>query len=447
MAGAVGAIVGESVGEIVMERRTQAALQETLEQAQILHDMGQILSQEEFDGLFIERLHMHQNGLSPAEIGQLVASGTALVGHLDVADAHSAAQTVTENNLSVWGGVKVAGKIAGRTVFNPVVGGAWTLYDLSRLAYKYYQSRCTGDEVAQAEVVKEAKTDATVMTVLTVASKAVPKAVEVGAKAMKKAGQTVCCAFDDFMNFLVAETTTLRPAFAGEARFASGEASALFREVQESSASFERKLAEHAKKGGSGAARKAMDASETLVQSAQPTVANSISNAANKAPYNARAMESLLQKNNPGATVTSSTLPPASGPNVRVAGNALEKEIKLPSGGTKTISVPFDDRGLPIFDKHAVVETRISGDLSSMAGDAHKRMATRQLREDIKAGRVSKNLFTEEQLKQINAGSKAIDGFTWHHDGSVQGRMQLVPREIHERVKHQGGNTMWGGGE
>ena len=82
-----------------------------------------------------------------------------------------------------------------------------------------------------------------------------------------------------------------------------------------------------------------------------------------------------------------------------------------------------------------------------MAGDAHKRMATRQLREDIKAGRVSKNLFTEEQLKQINAGSKAIDGFTWHHDGSVQGRMQLVPREIHERVKHQGGNTMWGGGE
>ena len=74
LAGAVGAIVGETVGEIVMERRAQAALQETLEQAQIMHDMGQTLSQEEFDGLFIERLHMHQCGLSPAEIGQLIAA-------------------------------------------------------------------------------------------------------------------------------------------------------------------------------------------------------------------------------------------------------------------------------------------------------------------------------------------------------------------------------------
>ena len=78
---------------------------------------------------------------------------------------------------------------------------------------------------------------------------------------------------------------------------------------------------------------------------------------------------------------------------------------------------------MPIFDKYAVLETRISGDLSSMSGDAHKRMATRQLMEDIKAGRVDKNLFTEEQLKQINAGSKTIDGFTWHHDGSVKGGM------------------------
>ena len=186
---------------------------------------------------------------------------------------------------------------------------------------------------------------------------------------------------------------------------------------------------------------------ETVVQTTQPAVESSIANAINKAPYDARAMESLLQKNNPGATVTSSTLPPASGPNVRVAGNALEKEIKLPSGSTKTISAPFDNRGLPMFDKYAVVETRISGDLSSMSGDAHMRMATRQLREDIKAGRVDKNLFTKGQLEDIQKGEKTIEGFIWHHDGSVKGRMQLVPEEIHEAVRHQGGNTMWRGGK
>ncbi len=206
--------------------------------------------------------------------------------------------------------------------------------------------------------------------------------------------------------------------------------------------------------GAKGLVKEAKDHPILTVMAAMPFLpgpkvlkVTKISNAANKAPYNARAMESLLQKNNPGATVTSSTLPPASGPNVRVAGNALEKEIKLPSGGTKTISVPFDDRGLPIFDKHAVVETRISGDLSSMSGDAHKRMATRQLREDIKAGRVNKNLFTEGQLEDIQKGEKTIEGFIWHHDGSVKGRMQLVPEEIHEAIRHQGGNTMWRGGK
>ena len=75
------------------------------------------------------------------------------------------------------------------------------------------------------------------------------------------------------------------------------------------------------------------------------------------------------------------------------------------------------------------------------------RMATRQLREDIKAGRVDKNLFTEEQLIYIKNGEARIPDYTWHHDGSVKGRMQLVPREIHEAIKHQGGNSMWGGGK
>ena len=70
------------------------------------------------------------------------------------------------------------------------------------------------------------------------------------------------------------------------------------------------------------------------------------------------------------------------------------------------------------------------------------RAATRQLRDDIKSAKVDKEQFTEAQLKQINAGSDRIKGYTWHHNAqSSPNNMQLVPRDIH-KVPHTGEGSM-----
>ncbi len=217
LSGAIGAIIGETVGEIFLERRTQAALQETFEQAQVMHDMGQTLSNEEFNELFAERLHMHQDGLSPAQIGQLAASGTAFVGRLSVSDTHCSAQIVTENNLSVWGGVKVAGKVVGRAI-GPV-GYALTLGEILQLAYKYYQAYCEKDEETKSEVSREVATEI-IWDVTT------PKAIKGVGKVLKKSTYI----FNDFIKSLA---SSKQIAFAGESRIISRGMKASTKEVQE----------------------------------------------------------------------------------------------------------------------------------------------------------------------------------------------------------------------
>lgn len=67
------------------------------------------------------------------------------------------------------------------------------------------------------------------------------------------------------------------------------------------------------------------------------------------------------------------------------------------------------------------------------------RTATRQLREDINAGRIDANQFTKEQLADIKSGLQNIEGYTWHHNAqSGPNNMQLLPRDVHDPVKHIG---------
>ena len=60
-------------------------------------------------------------------------------------------------------------------------------------------------------------------------------------------------------------------------------------------------------------------------------------------------------------------------------------------------------------------------------------------------GEVSKELFSAEQLDQIKKERAKIKGLTWHHH-QVQGKMQLVLKDIHGSVNHLGGNKLWGDG-
>jgi hypothetical protein len=169
-----------------------------------------------------------------------------------------------------------------------------------------------------------------------------------------------------------------------------------------------------------------------------------LADAANQRPYNPRAIESLLQSRYPD-TVSSHTLPGFNQPNVRLAGTHKERIIGHDPHTMEPIvqRVTFDQRGFPVFDPYVKVETRISGDLGSMRGEKHMQLATQQLKADILSGRVSRNLFNEAQLSDIMAEAERIKGFTWHHHQEI-GKMQLVPRDIHEWIKHIGGNKLWG---
>lgn len=147
-------------------------------------------------------------------------------------------------------------------------------------------------------------------------------------------------------------------------------------------------------------------------------------------PYNSRTMQQILERG--GSKVTSSTLPPLTAKNVKLAGK------KHPETG-----IVFDSKGFPIFDDIMRLETRISGDLGKMLPDAHKRAVTRQLKADVLSGKVDRKMFTEIEWTHIEKGKAKIGEYTWHHHQDV-GRMQLVPSKIHEKTGHFGGDYLWG---
>jgi hypothetical protein len=157
--------------------------------------------------------------------------------------------------------------------------------------------------------------------------------------------------------------------------------------------------------------------------------------AANKAPYNSRAFESMFIEQSGAGNVASHTLPTQNMPNVKLAG----KGLTIP--GTD-IHIPFDLRGYPVFDKYIIYETKLPNTSYICDRSAHMRQSTRDLRNSIQTGEINANIFTERQLQQIKSGSDKISGYTWHHhqDG---GRMQLIPEDIHD-LSHVGGYSLWG---
>lgn len=68
------------------------------------------------------------------------------------------------------------------------------------------------------------------------------------------------------------------------------------------------------------------------------------------------------------------------------------------------------------------------------------------MRDAINSGKVNTSGFTSQQLKQIQAGSAQIDGYTWHHNAqSAPNAFQLLPKEIHDAALHIGQGSLSGG--
>ncbi|WGE47865.1 HNH endonuclease [Actinobacillus equuli] len=152
---------------------------------------------------------------------------------------------------------------------------------------------------------------------------------------------------------------------------------------------------------------------------------------------------------NARSTVTERTL--KTGESVHIIESEGGKAIQVKSkpdefGNTKLLAnIPYDSRGLPVFDDVAAFTTKIEKfkNYQNMKSEARRiaemKNATRSLKNAINKGEVNKNLFSKEQLEQINKGSYKIEGFTWHHNAqSGPNNMQLVPEKIHDAVKHTG---------
>ena len=87
------------------------------------------------------------------------------------------------------------------------------------------------------------------------------------------------------------------------------------------------------------------------------------------------------------------------------------------------------DTRLPINEFHNVSYT------------SQMRMATRNLRTQLKDNPQFSTRFNAVQNNAIQSGDSKIPGFTWHHHQD-SGRMQLVPEIIHKRTGHIGGDAM-----
>jgi filamentous hemagglutinin len=177
----------------------------------------------------------------------------------------------------------------------------------------------------------------------------------------------------------------------------------------------------------------------------------------NKGIYNPKAVKGYLESKYGKENIMSFTIPnsPQMASSTRedvIIGNSGAKSVKV-KYNNEIKNIPYDNRDLPIFDDVAKYTTTIEkpANWENMSEKARRsaemRAATRQLRDDIKAGRVDAGQFTEEQLTKIKSGSSSIPGYTWHHNAqSAPNNMQLVPSKIHNvkegGIPHTGEGSM-----
>ena len=156
-----------------------------------------------------------------------------------------------------------------------------------------------------------------------------------------------------------------------------------------------------------------------------------IFDAVNKAPYNPRAMETLLQSRY-DVEISSSTMPKVNARNVKFSGDKHN-----------VTGIVFNERGMPIFDDIAKIEVKLPKNIASIKNrKVHFIEATKQLHKLINEGIIDRKQFNSKQLAAILDDLENIPGYTWHHHENM-GRMQLVSREIHQKTGHVGGFDLW----
>lgn len=121
--------------------------------------------------------------------------------------------------------------------------------------------------------------------------------------------------------------------------------------------------------------------------------------------------------------------------NARYAGGKWRNGdvSKMPLGFYKKYDdIYFNDRGFPIFDKHVFKFKDSSGAGTRVADVVIKPTGSRwkDFREADKAFNIDRKFRKENNL-------------VWHHHEET-GRMQLIPKDLHNVVRHSGGWAIWG---
>lgn len=112
--------------------------------------------------------------------------------------------------------------------------------------------------------------------------------------------------------------------------------------------------------------------------------------------------------------------------------------------------INYDVIGFPIFTDYAIFTAKIPENMYRARDAIQFIEAAKQLKKAIESGSSEvKGTFTSEERKLIDqaaAGIKdgRIKGYTWHHH-QVEGKIELLPTQLHEHNKHTGGNAIWGG--
>jgi len=105
------------------------------------------------------------------------------------------------------------------------------------------------------------------------------------------------------------------------------------------------------------------------------------------------------------------------------------------------LGVKISKYGFPEFESK--VSFFMSPEEFYKSREAHFRLSNRKLKQKMENNDKLIQEFTERQILQIKLG-KTPEGYTWHHDGNPPpGRMQLVKTDIHDKIRHDGGYSLW----
>ena len=122
------------------------------------------------------------------------------------------------------------------------------------------------------------------------------------------------------------------------------------------------------------------------------------------------------------------------GPRLKLGTPAMVNKVH------KTTGVKFDKKGFPMFKSYFTV--KLERKYFKASREVHFYQAGKILYNKAMKNKLFAKKFTKQELKAFSKGEVPAK-FTWHHHQD-KGVLQLVDYNIHSKVNHVGGFSIWG---